>query len=1028
MMTRVEQQNNRDEKVDLFKNFILSLGRKQCITALILLMSCCPFLHSVAGESVKESVTLVRDSQPVAAVRIANTAPASVRYAAGELVKYVKMATGAELKLNPADFDKFPNKIFLGQAALDANPELSKTPLVEDGVNIVAKDGCLYIFGLDSGKELPFPVKGSHWTNPPKIGTLLSVYAFLRKEVGVRWYLPDELFEEVPQTKTLTAKNGTFTENPWFIQRCLWGQFTKGKESDYDWFYRNGTMPFMRGYHAGHAYAQLLPPKDFMSSDPDIFAMTPSGSRAPTQLCTSNAKTEKLIAEAVRKYFKKNPGSPVCSIGPNDESSLGEYCQCPECLAIDKIDDYPVDTGRVSRRIWEFNNRVARTLAKEYPDKILTCYAYSRHTLTPKNFKVEPNLGVYICLWAGVGTWWNQDAKNANKKMVDEWIAAGAKPDNMEVYEYYGYNPELRPRVNAWEISDELRFLKTHGIRLLMAEFHSTIPQAFDAYAIHQFMRTPDADVNGLLADFCSAFGPGKTEMEKFYRELRRLQSENKDLFKGEGLAELRMCIDAARKAIGDDSSRFAKRLECVQLPLQLMELTAAVGLAHEKWSRQNGMNEESTTTLRKAGKQWKVFYTKLMSGPMARQVNGNIYRLPKYCSMAMDIEGFLARNASGREITVRKTVIMPVIDGSPDDEAWKNAFVVSDFKEYSSRDSGKLTTGVRLLYDDKYLYGLAICGDPDGGHKKDSCRNTDGDTWKENDFELFIQPAIAAEEAQRAPQELFYQITCNSLGTVLDSVLRSEWGAPEKIAVGDISWSSAVEFKTSKSDDRWVAEFRLPFNALGAAAPKAGDIWKGNVARHVSPGDLFLSWYPLLGSPAVRVASLGKIAFVDAPAKENLFRNGSFEDVDKEGFLPNFHPPKTSPSSEHARVGERSMLLETKEAKVDNLIIVPNPRIKIESGAAYNLSFWTYVEGDTKTIGGAGGKQCITVRLVSFDKAGKPNVIKWLFPAGIQEKTWQKLEFDFETPIDAKSLSVEFRSYNIVSKRWFDDVQLVKK
>jgi len=130
-------------------------------------------------------VDLVRDGKPVAAIRTSNRAPVSVMRAASELQKYVKLASRAELPINPLDFEKWENKVYLGQAALDRDPKLRETESVEDQVNMAATETELFLFGLDSGDNVPSAVT-SHHSDPPKIGTLLSTYAFLRRQLGVR--------------------------------------------------------------------------------------------------------------------------------------------------------------------------------------------------------------------------------------------------------------------------------------------------------------------------------------------------------------------------------------------------------------------------------------------------------------------------------------------------------------------------------------------------------------------------------------------------------------------------------------------------------------------------------------------------------------------------------------------------------------------------------------------------------------------------------------------------------------------------
>ena len=68
-----------------------------------------------------------------------------------------------------------------------------------------------------------------------------------------------------------------------------------------------------------------------------------------------------------------------------------------------------------------------------------------------------------------------------------------------------------------------------------------------------------------------------------------------------------------------------------------------------------------------------------------------------------------------------------------------------------------------------------------------------------------------------------------------------------------------------------------------------------------------------------------------------------------------------------------------------------------------------------------------MAVRVLWWDKDGKVGVVKWFHPQfQTQEKVWQHWKFDADAPQEAVSLGLEIRSYNIASKRWFDEVRIV--
>jgi len=351
-----------------------------------------------------------------------------------------------------------------------------------------------------------------------------------------------------------------------------------------------------------------------------------------------------------------------------------------------------------------------------------------------------------------------------------------------------------------------------------------------------------------------------------------------------------------------------------------------------------------------------------------------------------MDVEGYLAHNSASREICVRKTSMPPVIDGRPDDPCWQRAVLVSEFTDAFSRDASGYKTEMRFLYDAENIYGLLLCRDPAAGYRNDSCRTEDGDVWRENDVEVFVQPSLALNEADRVPYETFYQVIANSLGTKFDASYRCEKGKPEMTGAVDTTWNSGGEIKTSQTGGEWRMEFRLPFKSLYTTAPAPGTSWKGNVTRHIKSGgaEYFLSWYPLLGQPAVRPASLGRMTFEDDPDSANLLKNGGFEDRGS-GFCGWVLSSAQSDlvagySTDRARSGFASMTLQTRAARMDDNVL-SSPRVPVEGGARYKISFWSLIDGDAEIVGGETGKMSVAVRVLWWDKDGKVGVVKWFHP-----------------------------------------------
>jgi len=105
------------------------------------------------------------------------------------------------------------------------------------------------------------------------------------------------------------------------------------------------------------------------------------------QFCYSNEELPKRFAEAICKIFDEDPFLTQYSIAMNDGWYEG-WCECDECRKM----------GTPSEIAVEFSNRIAREVAKKYPNHILTFLAYFPTYFPPtKPMKVEPNVEVMFC-------------------------------------------------------------------------------------------------------------------------------------------------------------------------------------------------------------------------------------------------------------------------------------------------------------------------------------------------------------------------------------------------------------------------------------------------------------------------------------------------------------------------------------------------------------------------------------------------------------------------------------------------------
>lgn len=196
-----------------------------------------------------------------------------------------------------------------------------------------------------------------------------------------------------------------------------------------------------------------------------------------------------------------------------------------------------------------------------------------------------------------------------------------------------------------------------------------------------------------------------------------------------------------------------------------------------------------------------------------------------QYHHLLTDPEGYVVYRATS-PIT---------IDGIPDEAAWQNATVITNFRDISG-DGFPLPlyrTTARILWDDQYLYVAAELEEPNVW-----AYNTQHDQiiYEEPDFEVFIDPDNDCQN--------YYEMEANARGTILDLFLTK----PYRTAFGtyiNFGWDApGVKVAThidgtlndaSNIDKGWSIEFAIPYKAINNIYDTlitAGSYWRLGFSR----------------------------------------------------------------------------------------------------------------------------------------------------------------------------------------------------
>ncbi len=142
-----------------------------------------------------------------------------------------------------------------------------------------------------------------------------------------------------------------------------------------------------------------------------------------------------------------------------------------------------------------------------------------------------------------------------------------------------------------------------------------------------------------------------------------------------------------------------------------------------------------------------------------------------------------------------------PVLDGRDDDEAWRAAMVLEDFRQVEPTEAGEpsFPTSVRVVYDERYLYVFVRAHDPHPDSIVGRLSRHDVGTNSDQ-----IGLVIDAYHDRRTGVLL----AVNPVGVRYDAVVFLD-------NQSDPAWDGVWEAATRVDSAGWTAEFRVPFSQL---------------------------------------------------------------------------------------------------------------------------------------------------------------------------------------------------------------------
>ena len=491
-------------------------------------------------------VVLVRDGKPEAVVVTAAKAGPAVALAARELIKHVRLATGATLPVAAEDGlradDRRP-RILIGDTAAARQLGLDTAGMAPEAFVVRTVGSNLILIGGDDADTVVSP------KNPGRCGTLYAVYDLLQRDLGVRWLWPGKTGTVVPRRATLRIGDVDRGFRPPLIQRNIRGGLkdstghvaalgrtpemrTQVAKEYLLWALRRGLG--RRAYFQfGHAYNHWL--EKYGKEHPDWFAMMPDGQRVTPErpypslerakLCVTNPALLDFVAERGAAYLESHPTVMSFSACPNDSRG---YCMCPKCKALDHPDaplrqmNYPGENfmypALSDRYVW-FWNQLAERLGDRCSGRYIGAYAYSNYNHPPLREKLSSRV---IIGYVGFN-YLDAEYTAQSRKDWDGWAATGCKlylRPNL-LLAGHGY-----PLNYARELGRDVKHCFETG--MLGTDFdsmtHQYAAQAPLFYVLTGLLWNPELSVEALYDEFMqAAYGPAAPVMRRYWQRLEEL-------------------------------------------------------------------------------------------------------------------------------------------------------------------------------------------------------------------------------------------------------------------------------------------------------------------------------------------------------------------------------------------------------------------------------------------------------------------------------------------------------------------------
>ena len=527
-------------------------------------------LTMMAGGIAMAQVVLAKDGKSLYRIVVPQKAIPSERYAAEELQRYLERISGAKLPIVTDSEPMGSHEILLGD-----NAHLRKLGIQFDFAKLGTDGFVLRTF------QNHLIIAGGR----PR-GTLYGVYALLEEKLGVRWFTPEVEF--VPKMERVELPVLNETQVPALEYReVFWTEMMR--DPDFAARHRlNGHHYRLTEKHGGRAVVfypfvhsfDLLIPREICEQRPEFWPMI-GGKRVSgyVQRCLSNPDLVKLAIERVSQWLKEHPEATIIDISQND---TGNWCQCPQCKALDDAEGSP------SASIIKFVNTIAEAIDSHIRYETLA-YQYSRKP--PKTIRPRPNVIIRLCsIECCFAHPLESCPSEENRRFREDIQAWQLVAPVLYVWDYTtNFAHYLQPFPNFDVLQANVRFFVRHGVKGLFEQGNYSPGgngemAPLRAYVLAKLLWNPDTDVQRHINDFLHGYygraaGAIRAYMELLHRQVRE-KGYHAHIFEPPTVPHLNNdeFLDSAERLF-DEAERLAEseeirfRVQVARLPVWYVKL-----------------------------------------------------------------------------------------------------------------------------------------------------------------------------------------------------------------------------------------------------------------------------------------------------------------------------------------------------------------------------------------------------------------------------------------------------------------------